>query len=520
MLQTPLPRPQTDEVDVPRLTQPLRRHALPLLSAALLAGALTYVLAAQQAPVYQTMSSVVAVDNGDDSLVTEGLFAAPPLEPGVLQEALRDESVIEGIAGRVLASGLAPSQAQALAQAVRAQRDNTVFELVTVTPQGSRSNLYEVWGSAGTPAAAQVLVNASVDALQAWDQQRAQERIALARTSLARQLTALGRNEPDLEASDLRWDTFQATQARLLGQLARAEVLAPAAIATLNVVARAPEPDQASGASPLRRAALAALLTLFAASAAVLLFEAWRRRVYDERGLRDLGLPLLGQLPPLGAGVLQGSALPDSVGFLRVNVLSQLPEGGPRRLVVAGVQDPAGSGNVVTALAASLARAGQRVLIVDSQAPRTQGQGGPQEAPLPGAGAGSFEQAGSVPTRRVAEGVDLLPLGGGDPTHARATVERLSAGYDLTLIDTPPLLRRSDALLWGAGAAGLVLVLEAGASSAHEVERALQSAGLARVRVLGAVLSERPSSRGPRRLTGSQRPLAESGVKPGEVTAR
>lgn len=516
MLQTPLPRPQTDEVDVPRLTQPLRRHALPLLSAALLAGGLTYFLAAQQAPVYQTMSSVVAVNNGDDSLENEGLFAAPPLEPGVLQEALRDERVIEGIAGRVLASGLAPSQAQALAQAVRAQRDNTYFEMVSVTPQGSRSNLYEVWGSAGTPAAAQVLVNASVDALRAWDQQRAQERIALARTSLQRQLTALNRNEPDLEASDLRWDTFQATQAQLLRQLARAEVLAPAAVATLNVVARAPEPRRASGASPLRRAALAALLTLFAASAAVLLFEAWRRRVYDERGLRDLGLPLLGQLPPLGAGALQGGPLPESVGFLRVNVLSQLPEGAPRRLVFAGVQKAAGSSNAVTALAASLAAAGQRVLIVDGQNQGSQ----PQGAPLPGAGHHSPERPSAVPTRRVAEGVDLLPLGGTDPAHARATVERLGAGYDLTLIDSPPLLRRSDALLWGAGAAGLVLVLEPGASSTHEVERALQSAGLARVRVLGAVLSEQQPSGGTRQLSGGQRPLVEGGVHPGEVTAR
>jgi len=507
MPQTPLPRPdvRTDEIDVPRLTQPLRRHALPLVSAALLAGALTYVLAAQQAPLYSTMSSVVAVNSSEDSLFGEGLFAAPPLEPGVLQEALRDGSVINGISRRVLASDLPPSQAQALARAVQNQRNNTFFELVTVTPQSDRSGLYEVWGSARTPASAQVLVNASVDALRAWDQERAQQRIALARTSLQRQLTALDRNEPDLYASDLQWDTFQSTQARLLGQLARAEVLAPAAVATLDVVARAPVPQQSTGATPLRRAALAALLALFAASAAVLLFEAWRRRVYDERGLRDLGLPLLGHLPRVGAAgaphPLHGGSLPDSVGFLRVNVLSQLAANAPRRLVFAGIQDPAGSGSVVTALAASLAAAGQRVLIVDSQTVQ------------------AHEPAGPL-TRHVAEGIDLLALGGSDPAHTRSTVEERAAEYDLTLIDAPPLLRRSDALLWGAGAAGLVLVLEPGASSVHEVERALQSAGLARVPVLGAVLSELRLPGGPRRVAGGQRSLAETSVTTGEAPAR
>jgi hypothetical protein len=553
MPQTPphTPLPPTDATDLPRLVQPLRRHATALLSAALLAGGLTYLLAAQQAPSYRTMSSVVAAGGEEDSLLDGSRVSAPPLAADVLQQALRDDEVIEDIAARVLAADLPPAQAQALARTVRGQRNTTAFTLVEIeTPGGTRSNLYEVWGNAGTPAAARVLVNSTVDALRAWDRERAQQRIALARSSLQQQLAALNRNEPDLYASDVRWETFQTIQAQLLRSLSRLDVLAPAAVGTLDVVARATEPRQATGSGPLRRAGLAALLTLFAASGAVLLFEAWRRRVYDARGLRDLGVPLLGHLtrPGVPGAALSGTALagtalsagalpaalPDSVGFLRVNVLPLLTGDAPRRLVFAGMQDSAGSGGVVEALAASLAAEGRRVLIVDTQAQRLAQapglQGLPQgdaetrshadirRADASGAYPGPVLTA-ELPTRRVTDHVDLLPLGGLGAAQGRATVDALTPHYDVTLIDTPPLLRRPDALLWGAAAAGVVLVMEPGASSASEVEQALQSAGLARVRVLGAVLSELRLPAGPRRAAADQR-LGERGVSTGEATAR
>ncbi|WP_019587877.1 hypothetical protein [Deinococcus apachensis] len=494
-----------DDVDVPRLALPLRRHALPLLSAALLAGVLTYAATARQARQYETMSSVVSVSGNAEGALEEGLIAAPPLPPGTLQQALRDGEVVGDIARRVLASDLPPAQARALAQDVERQRRGNTFSLVRVTtPEGTRSDLYEVWGRAGDAASAQVLVNASVDALLAWDQERARERVALARASLQKQLAELNRNEPPPSASDLRWDTYQSTQARLYQALNRVSLLENAAVSTLQVVARAPEPSAPVATSPLSRAGLAALLTLFGASAVILLLEAWRRRVYDAHSLRDLGLPLLGQLPRLaagrgGPGALQDGPLQDSLGFLRVNVLSQLPADGPRRLVFASPQDGAGSGSVVTALAASLAAAGQRVLIVDTQLH---------------SGTGTILAGGM---QRLAEGVDRLVLPGTDPLQARTLVGNPSPAYDLTLIAAPPLLRRSDALLWASDAAGIVLVLDPGTSRAGEVERVLQSAELARVRVLGVVLNELRLEDEAQQAAGSPQPLPDRNLLAGEA---
>ncbi|GBF06227.1 ExoP-related protein [Deinococcus aerius] len=495
---------QNDDVDVPRLALPLRRHALPLLSAALLAGALTYAVTARQARQYETMSSVVSVGGNADGALGEGLVAAPPLPPGTLQQALRDGEVVDDIARRVLASDLPPNRARALAQAVEGQRRSNTFSLVRVTtPEGTRSDLYEVWGQAGDPASARVLVNASVDALLAWDQERARERVVLARASLQKQLAELNRNEPPPTASDLRWDTYQSTQARLYQALTRVSLLENAAVGTLQVVARAPEPAAPVATSPLGRAGLAALLTLFGASAVILLLEAWRRRVYDAHSLRDLGLPLLGQLPrPAGRGgpgALQDGALQDSLGFLRVNVLSQLSAEGPRRLVFASPQDGAGSGSVVTALATSLAAAGQRVLVVDTQ-------------PHPGAGAAL--EGGVQP---LADHVDRLSLPGTDPLQARTLVGSRAPAYDLTLIAAPPLLRRSDALLWAQGAAGIVLVLGPGANRVNEVEQVLQSAELAKVRVLGVVLNELQLEDEAQQAAGSPRPLPDRNLRAGEA---
>ncbi|MEW6421435.1 MAG: cellulose synthase operon protein YhjQ/BcsQ, partial [Deinococcota bacterium] len=500
---------------------PLRRHALPLLSAALLAGGITYVVAARQAPAYETMSSVVSVNNGARNLPENSLIPAPSLAPGVLQEALRDRTVIADIVRRILASDLPPALARDLARTVEAQQNNTTFKPVTITSSNNSSSrsdldLYEVWGQTTNPASAQVLVNASVAALMQWDRERALEQIALARTSLQQQIAALARSAPPINASNARWDAYEATRAQLLRSLAQVELLSPAAVGTLEVVARAPEPTQPAGPGPLRRAILAALLTLFAASAAVLLYESWRRRVYDAQSLRELGLPLLGQLPGLptgaaGRGVaaaLHGGALQDSLGFLQVNVLSQLTPDLPRRVVFSGTQDGTGTSSVVAALAASLAGAGQRVLIVDTHPQASQ------QVALWSSG-----NPADRPTFSVAERVDLLPLTDSDPARAQTLAEQQSANYDIVLIDTPPILRRSDALLWASRSAGIVLVLDPGTTSQHEVEQVLQSAQLARVRVLGAVLSELRLAGGLRQAAKGQR-SGEHLLSHGEATAR
>lgn len=518
--RTPV-QPQNDDVDVPRLALPLRRHALPLLSAALLAGGITYAVTARQTQQYETMSSVVTVIGERDGALNEGLIAPPPLPPGTLQQALRDGEVVDDITRRVLASDLPQTRARDLARAVEGQRRNNTFSLVRITsPEGTRSDLYEVWGRAKDPAAARVLVNASVDALIEWDQKRSRERVALARTSLQNQLAELNRNQPPVTASDLRWETFQSTQAQLLRAFTRISLLEQGAVGTLEVVARAPEPNAPMATSPLGRAALAALLALFGASAAILLLEAWRRRVYDGHSLRDLGLPLLGQLPSLrmngtGRGLLDAlhaGPLGDSLGFLRVNVLSQLTAGEPRQLVFSSPQDGAGTGSVVTALATSLAGAGQRVLIVDAQAAQSGALWPDRLRTLP---EGNMTLPGTV--QRVTDGIDLLPLHETDPTQHRALVEGQTAGYDVTLIATPPLLRRSDALLWAGHGAGIILVLDPGTSSMNEVERVLQSAELARVRVLGVVLNELQLEGEPRKTAGSQRSPADRSLRAAEA---
>lgn len=487
--------PQTDDLDVPRLMTPLRRHLLPILSAALLAGGLTYTLSSRKPPVYTTMSSVALASSQLNGAGDASLVAGQFLPLGALQQTLRDAPVAENVAQRILSSELPATQAQPLAQAVRTA---TAPLVKLVSLQGQQTGVYEVWGSGATPAAAQVLVNASVDALLDWDRQRTRERIAQTRTSLQQQLITLNRLKPAPEASDIRYETYRDAQVQLLRTLARFSALEQAPVSTLNVVSRAPLPSAAERSSPVGRAVLAALLALFGASAAALLFEAWRRRVYDAHHLRDLGLPVLGHLPRLGApgaagtsrsplSVVQARPLQDSLGFVRLNVLSQLTAHEPRRLVFCSVREGAGTSSVVAALAASLASGGRRVLIVDLHPVGAGQQSLWSDVSRSGM---TLSPAGEGAPRRVADDIGLLCLPDVDPKRANPDLGGLAAGYDVTLVDAPPILQSSEALMWGSRAAGIVLIIEPGTNSVHEVERAQQSADLARVRILGAVLNE------------------------------
>jgi Mrp family chromosome partitioning ATPase len=72
----------------------------------------------------------------------------------------------------------------------------------------------------------------------------------------------------------------------------------------------------------------------------------------------------------------------------------------------------------------------------------------------------------------------------------RSTLERLSQSFDLIILDTPPLLMASDAIILGRMADGVIVVLRAGQTergAAREVVHRLVSTG---ARVLGTVLND------------------------------
>ncbi|MFC4456257.1 polysaccharide biosynthesis tyrosine autokinase [Deinococcus sonorensis] len=532
--------PTNEDFDFPRLLMSVRRHALPILSAALLAGAGTYYLSSQQPPVYEAVSSAIASrPDTSGGVVGSNLVSAPQLPQGAVDKAIHSRDVIEDIIRRLNDSTelSAPVKAD-LSRRLRSQLQGGSFPdlQVSALTDGQQAGIYELHVKAGTPVAARVLADTSLESLLAWDLGRAQRRIAQAKNSLQAQLDALtsqlGQRSTGPNAS-LEVQTLAAARAQVQQNLLQVRVLESAATGSLDTVSQAVEPNKSVSPRPVRSGVLAALLTLLLASGAALLTDSLRRRVHGEQDLAGYGVPFLGKLPRLSAADLKSGmveaarsgSLYMGAGFLRVNLLSQLPAGKPRRIVVSSARPGEGKSSVTAVLAASLAASGLRVLVVDadmhrpSQPQLWRGFGNPLWRIMPSCRLNAIDptktlmdpaqtlpsaldRLDEVQVMAVAENIDLLPAGRpmkdssgviGHPRLAEA-LDRWGAAYDVVLIDTPPMLVLADAMAFAHLADGVVLVAEAGSTSGQEIQSALNNARVTGARILGIVLNKQVRS--------------------------
>ena len=77
---------------------------------------------------------------------------------------------------------------------------------------------------------------------------------------------------------------------------------------------------------------------------------------------------------------------------------------------------------------------------------------------------------------------------GSDAT--RKTFAALTEGFDLVIIDTPPLLAASDAAILATLSNGVVLVLRAGATENAAAQQSVQQLNAVGARIVGAVLND------------------------------
>jgi capsular exopolysaccharide synthesis family protein len=163
-----------------------------------------------------------------------------------------------------------------------------------------------------------------------------------------------------------------------------------------------------------------------------------------------------------------------------------------------------GEGKTVTAVntAAALAQMGVRVLVIDADLRCSACHtvlGVDNKAGLAEVLAGRREPADVIrPT--VSEDLFLLSSGSvpGNPAeligskHMRTVLEALQEQYDYVLIDSPPVLLASDAMLLSTMVDGVVLVANAQRKPRQVVRDARTRLTCARARILGVVLNQLP----------------------------
>lgn len=249
------------------------------------------------------------------------------------------------------------------------------------------------------------------------------------------------------------------------------------------------------------------LLTLFGVG----LFEFRSRRI----GLPDevssgLGINVVGTIPAMPPRVRKPTAkdeaaeqkwlaeLQESVDAIRTVLLHQARAEALHVLMVTSAQSGEGKTTLATQLAASLARAWKRTLVIDADL-RHPGAHTlfdvPQEPGLAEVLRGEVEPADAVRATAVSR-LWLLPAGNGD-AHAiqalaqdnlRTLFEQLKQQYDFIIIDTPPILPVADSLLIGQHVDGVLYAVLREVSRAPAVYAAQQKMAPLGVHMLGAVV--------------------------------
>ncbi|GGL95408.1 exoP [Deinococcus aerolatus] len=481
-----------------------------------------YGLSSRQASVYESVASIISVDNNaQNSLINNTLVTAPPLPPGAVERVMHSRSLVSDVGERLERSNLDPGIIQQIRSDLNrelATRSFTRFKVRALLDAQQRG-VYEIRAQGETPEAARQLAETSVAALLAWDNARAKESVTRSRQSLQGQLQNLTARLAAV-SDPLERQSLLAARGQVLQDLAQVSVLEAAATGTLTKVAEAEAPIAPISPRPLRNAVLAGLLSLLLVTMGVLVSDSLRRRVNGPEDLLHLGLPVLAQLPlvrrkQLAAGFLPAShsgPLYEGLGFLRINLQSLLGEGEGRRLVISSSYPGEGKSSLTAALAESLGMSGQKVLVLDADlrrptqlkvwAPDRIGThpllGTDLTLPPANTMTEMFLRPAAAHATQVAHNVDLLPAnvarnGGAGLLNQpafRSSLDRWTQGYDYVLIDTPPMLGLPDTLAVAPHTDGVILVVESGKTRLADVERSLQNARVAGVRVLGIVLNK------------------------------
>lgn len=307
-----------------------------------------------------------------------------------------------------------------------------------------------------------------------------------------------------IEEARLRRDQQMAEQLHnnLLVRLKEAELAASTSLPDLQVVDRAVPPGSPTSNDGPRFFLMASMAGLGLGVAGALLFDRLDRRVQSPEDVtRGMRLPILGVVPRIEATEGNPSEARDVIESFR-SIRIQLTRTPPRQNGVVLVTSPAprdGKSLVSANLAISFAFGGARTVLVDCDTRRGNDHSlfelpsSPgltecleQGFPVSDAIRATEVEGLSFLARGKRRGFDLELL---DSPRMKGLLEELRSAFDVVVLDSPPLVAGSDALLLGERADKVVMVIRAGDTNSelarNKVERVVEF-GLP---VVGAVLN-------------------------------
>ena len=335
-----------------------------------------------------------------------------------------------------------------------------------------------------------------------------------ANQDLERQVLALRGETLAEQDLSVRYNTLarQADTARSIydGLLQRyRELNASAGIAASNIaiIDRADVPAGPSSPNMRRTLALSLLLGIGLAAVAVFLRDQFDDVIHVPEDVEEkLDMPLLGVIPssprrrPLADLGDPHSVVSEAYASLRGSLLYSTPKGLPKLLGVTSALDGEGKSTTSFAIAVGLARLGMRVLLIDADLRRPSihrmvGRDNDRGlTDLLGYRKSYDEALLDMPDL----GFDILTAGPlpDTPSELLASprmaqlLEACAQGYDVTVIDGPPILGLADAPMLAAIVDGTVFVVEPERARSGQLKAALKRLRSVRPVLLGAVLAK------------------------------
>jgi succinoglycan biosynthesis transport protein ExoP len=341
-----------------------------------------------------------------------------------------------------------------------------------------------------------------------------------------------------MEASlDRRVEVLRSTTDALRQEYQKARISEALGAADIEILDLAPLPYAKTGIPRPIGLAFGLLLGLTLGGGAAVFAEVTNRSLRRPEELRgvlgatELGvIPRIAQLGP-GTGALRqlpavrgtneivlgppGDLSPEAEAFRLLRISLAFSWGDrPCTLVVTSAAPQEGKTLIATNLAATFARGGAQVLLVDCDIHRPRLHRVFQVARAPGlmdllrmdassvhqetARRAALNQRVTAVRRTSIERLSLLPCGAHaqttpellEPATLGALLHQLRREYDVIVLDTPPVLVSADAATLAASADGVILVVRAGQTDRRAAELARQRVSSAGGQVLGAVLND------------------------------
>jgi len=511
---------QTQQAQEERpLSEDLRQYAMLLwhwawllvLAGGLAAGAAYYV-SQRMTPVYQA-STTVLVDyaTSDGSNEYQSVLMSERLTQ-TYAELLTRQPVLEEVASTL-----------------NINHDvGDLREMITVQPVRD-TQLIELQVESVNPELASLVANTVVDVFVEQNESRQSERYAASKESLSGQLDRIrekiqetnqaldtleenGGDEDEINQLELTLSQYQNTYSNLLQSYEEVRTKEAQSMSSIVQVEPATTPGSPVRPRTLTNTALAGVVGVMVAVGGVFLIEALDNSIKSPGQVERLTkLPVLGLIPQYPAESdhlisIEHPRHPSVEAFraLRTNIKYTEVDDPVRKILVTSADPQVGKTDVASNLAVVFAQSGNSVILVDGDMRRpkihqrfdVENRQGLSRLFVRGKeNADKFYKGHeNVPNLSIVTSGSIPP----NPSELLGSekmgqlLETFQEGHDYLILDAPPVMAVTDAVIMSKFVDGVLLVTKPGVSKAGAVEQSAEQLRRVKANLLGVVLNEIP----------------------------